>query len=184
MPRLFSPNWAGSLIFISQYKPVFRQGSGKVCSQWKDTQRWKRGSEDSVKLRIQHEASVPVPWDLLCSRLEKIPKAPSSNSPQCPVFFLQMLTYILSFLPLSDQKEASLVSRAWYCAVQNALREVRCHPHLVHSQLCPTSACLWPCSYLVHSLMHTYSHIHHIHTHLALGTVQGPHSWIRHSPLP
>ncbi|XP_073911957.1 uncharacterized protein isoform X6 [Castor canadensis] len=36
----------------------------------------------------------------------------------------KMLTYILSFLPLSDQKEASLVSRAWYCAAQNALREV------------------------------------------------------------
>uniref|UniRef100_A0ABI7W7J3 F-box domain-containing protein n=1 Tax=Felis catus TaxID=9685 RepID=A0ABI7W7J3_FELCA len=35
----------------------------------------------------------------------------------------EMLTYILSFLPLSDQKEASLVSRAWYCAAQNALRE-------------------------------------------------------------
>ncbi|KAG8521715.1 Leucine-rich repeat-containing protein 29 [Galemys pyrenaicus] len=34
-----------------------------------------------------------------------------------------MLTYILSFLSLSDQKEASLVSRAWYCAFQNALRE-------------------------------------------------------------
>uniref|UniRef100_A0A8C6CN79 F-box domain-containing protein n=1 Tax=Moschus moschiferus TaxID=68415 RepID=A0A8C6CN79_MOSMO len=39
-----------------------------------------------------------------------------------------MVTYILSFLPLSDQKEASLVSRAWYCAAQNALREVRCLP--------------------------------------------------------
>ncbi|XP_023565200.1 leucine-rich repeat-containing protein 29 isoform X2 [Octodon degus] len=36
---------------------------------------------------------------------------------------LEMLTYILSFLPLSDQKEASLVSRAWYCAAQHALRE-------------------------------------------------------------
>ncbi|XP_045389442.1 F-box/LRR-repeat protein 2-like isoform X1 [Lemur catta] len=36
---------------------------------------------------------------------------------------LEMLTYILSFLPLSDQKEASLVSRAWYSAAQNALRE-------------------------------------------------------------
>ncbi|XP_013359362.1 PREDICTED: leucine-rich repeat-containing protein 29 isoform X3 [Chinchilla lanigera] len=36
---------------------------------------------------------------------------------------LEMLTYILSFLPLSDQKEASLVNRAWYCAAQNALRE-------------------------------------------------------------
>ncbi|XP_065781589.1 F-box/LRR-repeat protein 2-like isoform X3 [Muntiacus reevesi] len=36
---------------------------------------------------------------------------------------LEMVTYILSFLPLSDQKEASLVSRAWYCAAQNALRE-------------------------------------------------------------
>nr|XP_008255665.2 F-box/LRR-repeat protein 2 isoform X2 [Oryctolagus cuniculus] len=35
-----------------------------------------------------------------------------------------MLTYILSFLPLSDQKEASLVSRTWYCAAQNALREI------------------------------------------------------------
>ncbi|XP_038953879.1 leucine-rich repeat-containing protein 29 isoform X6 [Rattus norvegicus] len=37
---------------------------------------------------------------------------------------LEMLTYILSFLPLSDQKEASLVSRAWYYAAQNALREL------------------------------------------------------------
>uniref|UniRef100_A0A2K5EKL3 F-box domain-containing protein n=1 Tax=Aotus nancymaae TaxID=37293 RepID=A0A2K5EKL3_AOTNA len=37
----------------------------------------------------------------------------------------EMLTYILSFLPLSDQKEASLVSWAWYRAAQNALREVR-----------------------------------------------------------
>ncbi|XP_054309877.2 F-box/LRR-repeat protein 2-like isoform X8 [Pongo pygmaeus] len=36
---------------------------------------------------------------------------------------LEMLTYILSFLPLSDQKEASLVSWAWYRAAQNALRE-------------------------------------------------------------
>ncbi|XP_060248078.1 F-box/LRR-repeat protein 2 [Meriones unguiculatus] len=36
---------------------------------------------------------------------------------------LEMLTYILRFLPLSDQKEASLVSRAWYYAAQNALRE-------------------------------------------------------------
>ncbi|XP_048211306.1 F-box/LRR-repeat protein 2-like isoform X1 [Perognathus longimembris pacificus] len=38
---------------------------------------------------------------------------------------LEMLTYILSFLPLSDQKEASLVNRAWYCAAQNALRETK-----------------------------------------------------------
>ncbi|XP_040838484.1 F-box/LRR-repeat protein 7-like isoform X2 [Ochotona curzoniae] len=37
---------------------------------------------------------------------------------------LEMLTYILSFLPLSDQKEASLVNRTWYCAAQNALREI------------------------------------------------------------
>ncbi|KAM5263720.1 uncharacterized protein ACOB6Z_007664 [Ctenodactylus gundi] len=37
---------------------------------------------------------------------------------------LEMLTYILSFLPLSDQKEASLVCWAWYCAAQNALREI------------------------------------------------------------
>ncbi|XP_007938436.1 leucine-rich repeat-containing protein 29 [Orycteropus afer afer] len=36
---------------------------------------------------------------------------------------LEILTYILSFLPLPDQKEASLVSRAWYSAAQNALRE-------------------------------------------------------------
>ncbi|KAF6078403.1 hypothetical protein HJG60_009240 [Phyllostomus discolor] len=36
---------------------------------------------------------------------------------------LEILTYILSFLPLSDQKEASLVNRAWYYAAQNALRE-------------------------------------------------------------
>ncbi|XP_007477208.2 F-box/LRR-repeat protein 2 isoform X2 [Monodelphis domestica] len=36
----------------------------------------------------------------------------------------EMLSYILSFLPLSDQKEASLVNRAWYYAAQNALREL------------------------------------------------------------
>ncbi|KAM6223772.1 leucine-rich repeat-containing protein 29-like [Rhynchocyon petersi] len=36
---------------------------------------------------------------------------------------LEILTYILSFLPLSDQKEASLVSRACYHATHNALRE-------------------------------------------------------------
>ncbi|KAM9047019.1 uncharacterized protein AAG666_003607 [Megaptera novaeangliae] len=79
-----------------------------------------------MKLRIQDEleASALVPSDLLCYQLEKVPKAPTStNSPQCPFFFPQMLTYILSFLPLSDQKEASLVSRAWCCAAQNALRE-------------------------------------------------------------
>ncbi|XP_068941869.1 F-box/LRR-repeat protein 2-like isoform X2 [Petaurus breviceps papuanus] len=35
----------------------------------------------------------------------------------------EMLSYILSFLPLSDQKEASLVNRAWYYAAQSALRE-------------------------------------------------------------
>ncbi|KAB0393980.1 hypothetical protein E2I00_011690 [Balaenoptera physalus] len=79
-----------------------------------------------MKLRIQDEleASALVPSDLLCYQLEKVPEAPTStNSPQCPFFFPQMLTYILSFLPLSDQKEASLVSRAWCCAAQNALRE-------------------------------------------------------------
>ncbi|KAK2497772.1 LOW QUALITY PROTEIN: hypothetical protein MC885_015644 [Smutsia gigantea] len=37
----------------------------------------------------------------------------------------RMLTYILSFLPLSDQKEDCLMSQAWYCAVQNALREAK-----------------------------------------------------------
>ncbi|KAM9067210.1 leucine-rich repeat-containing protein 29 isoform X2 [Sarcophilus harrisii] len=36
----------------------------------------------------------------------------------------EMLSYILSFLPLSDQKEASLVNRAWYYAAQIALREI------------------------------------------------------------
>ncbi|XP_043839988.1 leucine-rich repeat-containing protein 29 [Dromiciops gliroides] len=36
----------------------------------------------------------------------------------------EMLSYILSFLPLSDQKEASLVNRAWYFAAQTALREI------------------------------------------------------------
>uniref|UniRef100_A0A673V9J6 Leucine rich repeat containing 29 n=1 Tax=Suricata suricatta TaxID=37032 RepID=A0A673V9J6_SURSU len=55
--------------------------------------------------------------------MEKVPKVPGSNSSQCPVFSPQMLTYILSFLPLSDQKEASLVSRAWYCAALNVLQE-------------------------------------------------------------
>lgn len=88
------------------------------------------GHEDSVKLRVQDEveASDLVPSALLCCQPEKVPQAASSNSPRCPLFFPQMLTYILSFLPLSDQKEASLVSRAWYYAAQNALREVRCPP--------------------------------------------------------
>ncbi|XP_072492119.1 uncharacterized protein [Notamacropus eugenii] len=36
----------------------------------------------------------------------------------------EMLSYILSFLPLSDQKEASLVNRTWYYAAQSALREI------------------------------------------------------------
>nr|XP_020845029.1 leucine-rich repeat-containing protein 29 isoform X4 [Phascolarctos cinereus] len=35
----------------------------------------------------------------------------------------EMLSYILSFLPLSDQKEASLVNQAWYYAAQSALQE-------------------------------------------------------------
>ncbi|EDL92368.1 similar to CG8272-PA, isoform CRA_b [Rattus norvegicus] len=55
---------------------------------------------------------------------------------------LEMLTYILSFLPLSDQKEASLVSRAWYYAAQNALREVRCPSPLGPFFL--SSPCSWP----------------------------------------
>ncbi|XP_026931767.2 F-box/LRR-repeat protein 14-like [Acinonyx jubatus] len=76
-----------------------------------------------LKIKDELEASMPVPSDLLFYQVEKVPKAPSSYSFQCPVFFPQMLTYILSFLPLSDQKEASLVSQAWYCAAQNALRE-------------------------------------------------------------
>ncbi|XP_047649940.1 F-box/LRR-repeat protein 20-like isoform X8 [Phacochoerus africanus] len=78
-----------------------------------------------MKLRIQDELDTsPLVLSDLCCQLEKVPKAPTStNSPQCPIFFPQMLTYILSFLPLSDQKEASLVSRAWYCAARNALQE-------------------------------------------------------------
>ncbi|XP_072824400.1 uncharacterized protein [Vicugna pacos] len=48
---------------------------------------------------------------------------------------LEILTYILSFLPLSDQKEASLVSQAWYCAAQNALREP--HRELEHQASSP-----------------------------------------------
>ncbi|KAM7332523.1 hypothetical protein ACRRTK_009231 [Alexandromys fortis] len=57
-----------------------------------------------------------TPWDV-CS---------VSQGQDCSALIgkkMQMLTYILSFLPLSDQKEASLVNRAWYCAAQNALRE-------------------------------------------------------------
>ncbi|EDL11270.1 leucine rich repeat containing 29, isoform CRA_a [Mus musculus] len=71
---------------------------------------------------------------------------------------LEMLTYILSFLPLSDQKEASLVSRTWYCAAQNALREVR--PHLVHSYLFLYSPSHGP-AYLssVYPSLYTYTFI-------------------------
>uniref|UniRef100_A0A8C8Z7H4 F-box domain-containing protein n=1 Tax=Prolemur simus TaxID=1328070 RepID=A0A8C8Z7H4_PROSS len=64
---------------------------------------------------------------------------------------LEMLTYILSFLPLSDQKEASLVSRAWYSAAQNALREVRCPPSP------------GPSSVVSYQLAHGPAHISSIH---------------------
>ncbi|KAM3828822.1 uncharacterized protein M6D78_013665 [Vipera latastei] len=36
---------------------------------------------------------------------------------------VEVITYILSFLPISDRKEASLVSRAWYFAAQDTLRQ-------------------------------------------------------------
>lgn len=113
-----------------------------------------------MKLRIQDEleASALVPSDLLCYQLEKVPKAPTStNSPQCPFFFSQMLTYILSFLPLSDQKEASLVSWAWCCAAQNALREVRYlpSPGPFSLQLAPGPAH----ASFIHSFLHTYSYM-------------------------
>uniref|UniRef100_A0A670YK25 F-box/LRR-repeat protein 15-like leucin rich repeat domain-containing protein n=1 Tax=Pseudonaja textilis TaxID=8673 RepID=A0A670YK25_PSETE len=35
----------------------------------------------------------------------------------------QVITYILSFLPISDRKEASLVNRTWYFAAQDSLRQ-------------------------------------------------------------
>ncbi|XP_015673052.1 F-box/LRR-repeat protein 2 [Protobothrops mucrosquamatus] len=43
-----------------------------------------------------------------------------SPAPSLP---LQVITYILNFLPISDRKEASLVSRAWYFAAQDSLRQ-------------------------------------------------------------
>ncbi|XP_039183543.1 leucine-rich repeat-containing protein 29 isoform X2 [Crotalus tigris] len=36
---------------------------------------------------------------------------------------VEVITYILNFLPISDRKEASLVSRAWYFAAQDSLRQ-------------------------------------------------------------
>ncbi|KAM6430141.1 putative RNA-binding protein EEED8.10 isoform 2-T2 [Liasis olivaceus] len=36
---------------------------------------------------------------------------------------VEVITYILSFLPISDRKEASLVNRAWYFAAQDSLRQ-------------------------------------------------------------
>lgn len=135
------------------------------------TWRLERGSKDSLKLRIQDELEDNglVPSDLLCNELEKVPKAPSSNNPQCPVFFLQMLTYILRFLPLSDQKEAFLVSRAWYCAVQNALREVRCPhspgPFSVVSH-CSLLMALLICRPSIHLCIHIHTYITFIHTWL------------------
>ncbi|XP_008064921.1 leucine-rich repeat-containing protein 29 isoform X2 [Carlito syrichta] len=75
---------------------------------------------------------------------------------------LEMLTYILSFLPLSDQKEASLVSRAWYCAAQNALRE---QPGL-------TSLDLSGCSELTDGALLAVSRgLRHLR-HLGLGKLQ------------
>ncbi|XP_074170857.1 uncharacterized protein LOC109460324 isoform X2 [Rhinolophus sinicus] len=63
------------------------------------------------------------PWRWLRCHLSEDRTSAYSPSLEMAIPPPQMLTYILSFLPLSDQKEASLVSRAWYCAVQNALRE-------------------------------------------------------------
>ncbi|XP_053126551.1 F-box/LRR-repeat protein 20-like isoform X2 [Hemicordylus capensis] len=36
---------------------------------------------------------------------------------------VEIITYILSFLPLSDRKEASLVNQTWYFAAQDSLRQ-------------------------------------------------------------
>ncbi|XP_065272878.1 uncharacterized protein LOC135888994 [Emys orbicularis] len=41
-------------------------------------------------------------------------------------FSSQVITYILSFLPIADRKEASLVNHTWYFAAQDSLRQ----PHL------------------------------------------------------
>uniref|UniRef100_A0A8C3SHI4 Uncharacterized protein n=1 Tax=Chelydra serpentina TaxID=8475 RepID=A0A8C3SHI4_CHESE len=46
---------------------------------------------------------------------------------------LPVITYILSFLPIADRKEASLVNHTWYFAAQDSLRQVKptppCSPH-------------------------------------------------------
>lgn len=49
------------------------------------------GHEDSVKFRIQDkvEASDLVPSPLLCYQPEKVPQAPSSNSPNALSFPLR-----------------------------------------------------------------------------------------------
>ncbi|KAM9121971.1 putative RNA-binding protein EEED8.10 isoform 2-T2 [Pangshura tecta] len=36
---------------------------------------------------------------------------------------VEVITYILSFLPIADRKEASLVNRTWYFAAQDSLRQ-------------------------------------------------------------
>ncbi|KAH0619552.1 hypothetical protein JD844_000271, partial [Phrynosoma platyrhinos] len=38
-------------------------------------------------------------------------------------FLFQIITYILSFLPIPDRKEASLVNQTWYLAAQDSLRQ-------------------------------------------------------------
>lgn len=48
-------------------------------------------------------------------------------------FSSQVITHILSFLPIADRKEASLVNHTWYFAAQDSLRQVKptppCSPH-------------------------------------------------------
>lgn len=102
-----------------------------------------------------------------------------------------MLTYILSFLPLSDQKEASLVSRAWYHAAQNALREVRYLPSPgLFSVVSHFS--LLVALFLHHPSIHSCIHIHTLHSYVfgfwySAGTIQMnkalPYPRGAHSPV-
>lgn len=115
--------------------------------------RLEKGSQHLLKLWIQAGLEARALMHLGSRGL------PVLTALKYLVFSPQMLTYILSFLPLSDQKEASLVSRAWYCAAQNALREVRYPPHLAHSELALTSTCLWPCFCIIYPSIHIYSYI-------------------------
>uniref|UniRef100_A0A8C8S195 Leucine-rich repeat-containing protein 29 n=1 Tax=Pelusios castaneus TaxID=367368 RepID=A0A8C8S195_9SAUR len=57
-------------------------------------------------------------------------------------FSFQVITYILSFLPIADRKEAFLVNHTWYLAAQDSLRQVKPTPPAALIRVVPSLAAI------------------------------------------